>query len=206
MFGRFATHHPDYPFGRPITARVLWRLHVMMTTLLILLAILLACLSPAHACNTILLTDKNGNQVFPICPPNQATPAPGTLDNTTIGATKPAPAFFTTSSIQQGAPATLNATGTLTAAQLATGIVTSTTAAAVAATLPLATAMDTANPLAVATTSFDFSVIATGANAVTMTTNTGWTLVGTMVVATVTSGHFRAVKTGVGTWTLYRIS
>lgn len=167
---------------------------------------LLVGVPAAKACNTTLLTDKNGNLVFPICPPNQATPAPGTLDNTTIGATKAAPAFFTTTSVQQGTPATLNATGTLTAAQLATGIVTSTTAAAVAATLPLGTAMDTANPLAVVNTSFDFSVIATGANAVTMTTNTGWTLIGTMVVATVTSGHFRAVKTGVGTWTLYRIS
>lgn len=108
--------------------------------------------------------------------------------------------------LQQGTPATLNATGTLTAANLTSGIITSTTAAAVAATLPLATAMDTALPTFGANDAFDFSVIATGANAFTVTTNTGWTLVGVMVVATVTSGRFRARKTAAGAWTLYRLA
>lgn len=109
--------------------------------------------------------------------------------------------------VQQGAPATLNATGTLTAAQLATLIVTSTAAAAVAATLPLATAMDTLFSTFGANDAFDFSVIDTGgAAAVTMTTNTGWTLVGAMVVALGTSGRFRARKTAAGAWTLYRLS
>jgi len=43
---------------------------------------------------------------------------------------------------------------------------------------------------------------------ITLTTNTGWTLVGLMtVVATAgTAQMFRARKTGDGTWTLYRIS
>lgn len=160
----------------------------------------------AASCNTIFLTDKNGNISFPLCPPNRATSAPGLLDNMAIGQSVPAPGNFTTTTIQQGTPATLNVTGTLTAAQIGTGLITSTTAAAVAATLPLATAMDTANPSAVALTSIDFSVVATGANAVTMTTNTGWTLVGNMVVATTTSGRFRATKTAAGAWTLYRLS
>lgn len=107
---------------------------------------------------------------------------------------------------QQGAPATLNATGTLTAAQIQTGIITSTAAAAVAATLPLAAAMDTLFGF-VANDAFDFSVVDTGgAAAITMTTNTGWTLVGSMVVAQSTSGRFRARKTAAGAWTLYRLS
>jgi len=108
----------------------------------------------------------------------------------------------------QGAEASLNATGTLTAAQMITGIITSTTAAAVSATLPLATAMDTAIPDSAANDSFDFSVINTGAsNAFTILTAAGWAaFVGSVVVALSTSAHFRARKTAVGAWTLYRIS
>ena len=53
---------------------------------------------------------------------------------------------------------------------------------------------------------FDFYVIALGAGTATPTTNTGWTLVGSMAVATTVSGHFRARKTGDGAWTLYRVS
>ena len=53
---------------------------------------------------------------------------------------------------------------------------------------------------------FDFSVIALGAGTATVTTNTGWTLVGYMAVATNVSGRFRARKTGDSAWTLYRIS
>lgn len=163
--------------------------------------------APAYAGNTTFLTDKNGNQVFPLSPPNRAANTPGLMDNMAIGQTTPAPGNFTATTVQQGAPATLNATGTLTTVQMGNGIITSTAASAVAATLPLATAMDTAFPNAVATTSIDFSVIDTGsAAAVTMTTNTGWTLVGAMGVALSTSGRFRATKTAAGAWTLYRLS
>lgn len=111
----------------------------------------------------------------------------------------------------QAAPAAFNATGTLTAANLLAGIITSTAASAVAATLPLATALETAyqaqygNALGVGD-SFDIAVIDTGAAAaVTMTTNTGWTLVGNMVVALSTSGHFRVQRNSSTTYTLYRV-
>lgn len=194
------------PFGRPITFS---RLNAMlMLWLAVLIVLLLMLVGPVHAasCNTIFLTDKNGNQAFPFCKPTLSNGGPGGIDNMAIGVVKPAQGNFTNTTVQQGAPATLNATGTLTAAQLNAGIVTSTSVAAVVATLPLATAMDTGNSSAVATTSIDFFVINTGPSAVTMTTNTGWTLVGTMAVATVTSGHFRATKTGAGAWTLYRLS
>lgn len=108
----------------------------------------------------------------------------------------------------QVTPGTLNATGTLTAALMLTGIVTSTTGAAVAATLDTAANLDTAfGGNAPANTSFDFSVVNTGgANAFTVGTAAGWTLVGAMAVALSTSARFRARKTGAGAWTLYRIS
>ena len=107
---------------------------------------------------------------------------------------------------QQGAPGVLNATGTLTAAEMLTGIVTSTSAAAVAATLDIATNLDAALPTSGASDSFDFSIINTGPNTLTVGTATGWTLVGTMTVVTVVSGRFRARKTGAGAWVLYRLS
>jgi hypothetical protein len=108
----------------------------------------------------------------------------------------------------QVTPGTLNASGTLTAALMLTGLVTSTTGAAVAATLDIATAMDTAfGASAPNNLAFDFSVINTGgANAFTVGTAAGWTLVGNMVVALSTSARFRARKTGAGAWTMYRIS
>src|SRR6185369_6452835 len=108
----------------------------------------------------------------------------------------------------QVTPGTLNASGTLTAALMLTGLVTSTTGAAVAATLDTAANLDTAfGANAPNNTSLDFSVVNTGgANAFTIGTAAGWTLVGAMAVTQNTSGRFRARKTGTGAWTLYRIS
>lgn len=105
----------------------------------------------------------------------------------------------------QATPVALNATGAITAAAIFGGILTSTTAAAVAGTLPTGTVMDAASNLAVGD-SFDWSVIATGANAFTVTAAAGHTIVGTAVVATVTSGLFRTVKTAANTFITYRLS
>ena len=105
----------------------------------------------------------------------------------------------------QPVPGTLNATGALTAALILGGIVTSTTAAAVAGTLPTGTVMDQAGQFAIGD-SFDWSVIATGANAFTVTAASGHAIVGTAVVATVTSGYFRTVKTAANTFVTYRMS
>jgi hypothetical protein len=54
---------------------------------------------------------------------------------------------------------------------------------------------------------FDFFVINADAttDVVTLATGTGWTIVGAAAVAAATSAHFRARKTGDGTWTAYRI-
>jgi hypothetical protein len=105
-----------------------------------------------------------------------------------------------------GAAQAFNATGTLTIANLMGQIITSSTAAAVAATLPTGTVLDAGSSFNIGDW-YEFSVINTGgANAITLTTATGWTLVGTMAVAASTSGRFRIVKTAAATFTLYRVS
>lgn len=111
----------------------------------------------------------------------------------------------------QPTPAVVNVSATMTAANLLTGLITSTTAAAVAATLPLATDMDIAwsawkGKAGVATDAFEFSIVnSTGTNALTLTTNTGWTLVGNMVLTGAVSATFRAYKTGAGAWTVQKV-
>jgi hypothetical protein len=119
----------------------------------------------------------------------------------------------------QAAPVAATTSGTLTAANLLNGIITVLQGAGAnsAQQLPLASALDTALPQAVVNSSFDFSVtnlsVSAGETA-SITTNTGWTLAGSMVVdiqtastgATPSAGRFRARKTAAGAWTLYRIS
>ena len=117
----------------------------------------------------------------------------------------------------QGAPAAATVSATLTAANLMAGIITVNQAggAVSAQQLPLAADLDTAIPAAAAGDSFDFSVINTStvdAEDASITTNTGWTLVGNMDIPAYSaagslnsSGLFRARKTGAGAWVLYRI-
>jgi hypothetical protein len=110
--------------------------------------------------------------------------------------------------IVQGAPTALTGAATATAAQLANGLftfngtagnLTLPTVAELEAGIPNATRVDIA---------FDFHIINIDATTddVTVAAGTGWTLVGNMVVTETVSGHFRARKTGVGAWTLYRIA
>ncbi len=105
----------------------------------------------------------------------------------------------------QGAPATLNATGTLTAAQLLTGLITSTSVAAVAATLPTGTLMDAASEFAV-DEAFEWAIINTGPSTFTVLAGTDHTIVGVAAVATVTSVQWRTRKTAANTFVSYRIS
>ena len=105
----------------------------------------------------------------------------------------------------QATPVALDATGPITTTGMLGGLITSTTAAAVAGTLPTGTVMDLASEFAV-NDSFDWSVIATGANAFTVTAAAGHTIVGVAVVATVTSGRFRTRKTAANTFVTYRLA
>lgn len=108
----------------------------------------------------------------------------------------------------QPTPTAVNATATLTIAQLLTLIITSTTALAVTGTLPTGTLSDAGfnNGASNINDSFDWAVINTGALAFTVAAGVGHTLVGTGVVAAATSALFRSVKTGVNTFVTYRIA
>jgi len=109
----------------------------------------------------------------------------------------------------QGAPTAVAAAATATAAELANGLfvfdgaagnLTLPTVALLEADISSATKVNAA---------FDFFVInidASGSDSVTLAVGTGWTIVGAAAVAVNTSAHFRARKTGEGSWTCYRIS
>ena len=101
-------------------------------------------------------------------------------------------------------PVAVNATATLTVAQMLTGVITSTTASAVSATLPTAAIFDAGSSWA-ALDAWDFVVVNTGAtNAFTILTASGWTLIGNMAVALSSSGTFRVQKTAAGAFNLIR--
>lgn len=121
-------------------------------------------------------------------------------------------------STTQGTPAAKTVSATLTAAELKTGIITVNQAggATSAQQLPTAADMDTAFPTLGTDSAFDFSVINTStvdAEDASITTNTGWTLVGSMDIHAYSaagslnsSALFRARKTDTAAWTLYRIA
>ena len=104
----------------------------------------------------------------------------------------------------QAAPATLDATGTLTAAQLLNGLITSTSAAAVSGTLPTGTLLDAAAVIGI-NEAFEWVVINTGPNTFTILVGAAHTIVGNAAVATLTSGRFRSVKTAANTFITYRV-
>ena len=108
----------------------------------------------------------------------------------------------------QGAPTALTAAATATAAQLANGLFTFN---GTAGNLTLPTVADVEAYVSSASkvdAAFDFYVINidAGTDDVTVAVGTGWTLVGAGQVDNGTSGHFRARKTGDGSWTCSRVS
>jgi hypothetical protein len=109
----------------------------------------------------------------------------------------------------QGAPTAVAAAATMTAAQLANGLFVFDGAAG-NLTLPTVALVEAdISSAAKVNAAFDFFVInadASGSDAVTLAAGTGWTLVGAAAVAAATSAHFRARKTGTGSWVAYRIS
>lgn len=112
----------------------------------------------------------------------------------------------------QPAPVALTSSVALTTAQLQNGIILGSPGGTAASyQLPTCAALDADVSSAKPNSSFDFSVVnvdGSGTGVITLTTNTGWTLVGLMTVAATagTAQAFRARKTGDGTWTLYRIA
>ncbi len=100
--------------------------------------------------------------------------------------------------------------GTFAAADLAAGVVTVDSGGTDAGTYSLAAAADVDALVASAkvNSTFDFYVINLGDNAANDVTisGTGWTVVGSAVIADGTSAHYRARKTGTAAWACYRLS
>ena len=126
-----------------------------------------------------------------------------------VGAGNGGDALFYVSS----APATATVSATLTADQVITGLILGSPGSSAASyQLPTVAALEAALPSSTKVgATIDFSVLnvdGSGSGVITLTTNTGWTLAGLMmVVATAgTAQAFRARKTGSGTWTLYRVA
>jgi hypothetical protein len=104
-------------------------------------------------------------------------------------------------------PASVTATATLTAAQFTSGLLVGGNATTAASyTIPTVAAVEAIVGNAKVDSAFELIVLntGTGAGAVTVVTNTGWTIVGALTVAVNSAVRFIARKTGEGSWTLYR--
>jgi hypothetical protein len=106
--------------------------------------------------------------------------------------------------LSQPAPAAVDATATVTVANLQARIITSTSAAAVTATLPTGTLMDGLYAGAL-DMGYDWTIINTGPSTVTVAAGVDHTVVGGMAVATATSANFRSRRTAANVWVTYRV-
>ena len=117
---------------------------------------------------------------------------------------------LTTLFVAQPTPSAVDASATLTIAQLLTRIITTNSATAVAFTLPTGTLTDAGilGGLLLVNQSFDWSIVNTGSavGVVTVSGGTGNTLVGSGILAITTSATFRTRKTAANTFVTYRVS
>jgi hypothetical protein len=140
------------------------------------------------------------------------TDMPGRLvfSTTADGASSPTERFRITNdgviAHDQPAPAAVNATATLTVANLKTGIITSTSALATDMTLPTGTDTQAGFSGSYDNFTFEWSVINTGPSLVRVLAGTAHTIVGSGSVATGTSGRFASRRTATNTFVTYRLS
>jgi hypothetical protein len=109
----------------------------------------------------------------------------------------------------QAIPVAYTAAATLTPLDLEQGLIVYTAGGGNNLALPAVTGVggvDARVSSAKVGSCFDFAVLSTGAGAATLTAGTGWSLVGSGVCEAGKAVGFRAVKTGVGTYTLYRVA
>lgn len=110
----------------------------------------------------------------------------------------------------QDTPIAVNATATLTIAQMLMFIITCTSSTAVSLTLPTGTLADAGVMGATLATNFSFEwcVINLGSSsgAVTLVAGTGHTVVGNAVTAIGASSHWKTRKTAANTFVTYRMS
>ena len=112
--------------------------------------------------------------------------------------------------ISQPTPSAINASATLTVAQLLTRIITTQSATAVAFVLPTGTLTDAGilSGQLLVDQAFDWNIINTGSvvGIITVTGGTGNTLVGLGTIAILTSATFRTRKTAANTYITYRVN
>jgi hypothetical protein len=129
---------------------------------------------------------------------------------TADGASSPTERFRITNdgvkAYDQPAPAAVNATATLTVANLKTGIITSTSALATDMTLPTGTDTQAGFNGTYDNFTFEWSVINTGLSLVRVLAGTAHTIVGSGSVVTGTSGRFASRRTAANTFVTYRLS
>ena len=109
----------------------------------------------------------------------------------------------------QAIPVAYTGAATLTVADLEKGLIVFTAAVGANLALPAvtgATGVDAEISSAKVGSCFDIALLSTGAGAGTLTAGTGWTLVGSGAGVAGFAVMFRAVKTGDGTYSLYRIA
>lgn len=108
--------------------------------------------------------------------------------------------------IQIAAPTSKSAGATLTAAEILNGILQYTGAGAANFTTPTANQITSQFNISTNNSSIYWNIIATGAGAATVVAGTNVTLVGSMSVATATSGFFLIRRGGTAAVTIYRLS
>jgi hypothetical protein len=109
----------------------------------------------------------------------------------------------------QAIPTAYTAAATLTTLDLEQGLIVYNAAGANNLALPPVTGVggvDDRIRSAKVNSSFDISLLCSGAGAATLTAGAGWTLVGSGLGVAGAGVMFRAVKTGDGTYSLYRIA
>jgi hypothetical protein len=161
-----------------------------MKSILLAAAIVAASISAALAGNTVLFSSKSGDVVFPL--------TPTTIDSMAIGQTTPAPGTFTDLKANAVIAGQVYNTDSQTATIVLTGADIS--GAAIEVDLGLTGAITTAQNAQVPTLASLLTVLpselpgqtwklrvinvgGTSSGAFTVTTNTGWTLTGTMSIA-----------------------
>jgi hypothetical protein len=104
-------------------------------------------------------------------------------------------------------PAAYTAAATLTAADLASGLVIYTSSSTANLTLPTAAITDAAFSSAKVGSSFDLALVTTSTGVPTIVIGTGWSLASTSGAGVASkSVLYRAVKTDVAAYSLYRIA
>jgi hypothetical protein len=89
---------------------------------------------------------------------------------------------------------------------LLSGIIITSNATPGSQTLPTVALLEAVLTNGKVDSGFEVSFVNTGGATLTVAAGTGWSTVGTLTAATLTSALFRARKTGDGAYTLYRIS